>query len=245
MRSLVRGIVVLLCAGSAFAQAVAQDAAQDALPAATLSNYIAGPPLDLHLLLTGPPEDGSAEARADLAAVLQAQATRNSAQVTAAQRDDREESMFAYATVLGDKFNAEDLPLTAALSLHLRQESGVVNPALKKSFHRLRPFRANAAVHPVCRQTASESYPSGHSTVGYLEGYTLATMVPEQDAAILARARQYAANRVVCGVHYPTDTEASRTIAVALFGALLTSPKFTAEVAAARAELRSRLALPQ
>ena len=216
--------------------------AQNAAPAARTSRYLPGPALDLHTLVAGPPAAGSAEAKADLAEVLKVQRSRTPAQVKAAQRDDRDESIFAFATVLGPRFRAEDLPLTAALSAHLREESGVVNPGLKTAFHRPRPFRALASVHPVCAQTASDSYPSGHAMVGYLEGFALTEMLPERAGEILARAQEFARNRVVCGVHYPSDTEASRTIALALFGALLSSASMQAELAAARVEVEKTLA---
>ncbi len=79
--------------------------------------------------------------------------------------------------------------------------------------------------------------------VGYLEAFALTQMLPEKSDAILRRAAEYAHNRVVCGVHYPTDIKTSQTIALALFGALSTSSRFQQELSAARAELRRKLAL--
>jgi acid phosphatase (class A) len=79
--------------------------------------------------------------------------------------------------------------------------------------------------------------------VGYLEAFALAQMLPERAEAILDRAHAYAHNRIVCGVHYPTDVEASRSIALALFGALSTSPRFREELSAAKSELRAKLSL--
>ena len=146
--------------------------------------------------------------------------------------------MFLYSTILGSRFAAANLPLTAALSQHLRQESSVVNPALKIAFNRPRPFVADSTVTPVCERTSSNSYPSGHSMVGYLEGFALAQMLPEDADVILKRADTYAQNRVLCGVHYPSDVEASHVIASALFAAISTSEVFQQELATAKGELR-------
>jgi acid phosphatase (class A) len=44
-----------------------------------------------------------------------------------------------------------------------------------------------------------------------LEALVLIMMVPENRDAILTRADDYAHSRVVCGVHYPTDVEASKS----------------------------------
>ena len=208
-------------------------------PATSL--YLSVEPVKYAALLPDPPTLGSDEQRAELAAVRMAEATRTAAEVAQAQADDREESMFAYASVIGPTLVAVKLPLTAALSAHLRHESAVVNPVLKALFARPRPFVTDPSLHPVCERTATASYPSGHSMVGYLEAFALAEIVPERKDAILARAWQFAAGRVVCGVHYPSDVEASRTVALALYGALTTSGRFQQEMAAARMELRHEL----
>ena len=208
------------------------------------SIYLQDAPLNFAALVPPPPAAGSAADNADRAAVRQAQQARTVATIAAAKRDDAEEDIFIYATVLGARFDEKSLPLTAAFSLHIRGEAGTVTPALKQRWGRPRPFIADAAIHAVCEQKAEPSYPSGHAMVGYLEGFTLAQMLPERSAEILARAREYAENRVVCGVHYPSDTEASRTAALAEFGALSTSPRFQSELAAARAEVRKAFELP-
>lgn len=72
---------------------------------------------------------------------------------------------------------------------------------------------------------------------GYLEAFTLAEIVPEKQTEILARADEYAHNRVVCGVHYPGDVEASRRAAYIVFGYMLATPRFQRDLAAAREEL--------
>ena len=236
-------VVLTLFAPASFAQAVSKTVAKEP-KAAKVSLYLPGPPLDFRALVPPPPSPGSTGALADATAVHQAEKHRSPEQVKEVQRDDREESMFAFADVLGPGFRASDLPLTAALSQHLRAESSVINPGLKIAFDRPRPFVNDATVHPVCEMPRTNSYPSGHAMVGYLEAFALAQMLPERSEAILHRAAGYAHNRVVCGVHYPTDVEASRTIALALYGALSTSERFQQELDAARVELRRNLSLP-
>jgi len=75
-------------------------------------------------------------------------------------------------------------------------------------------------------------------------GAVLADMLPEKRAEIMERAQEYAFNRVIAGVHYPTDVQ-SGALAVAAFAAMLfASPEFRKEEAAAAAELRTVLGLP-
>lgn len=83
----------------------------------------------------------------------------------------------------------------------------------------------------------TRSYPSGHSVLGYSVGLTLAELVPAKADAILAKARDYALSREICGVHFPSDTEASHALASIVATRLLADPKVADQVAAARTEL--------
>jgi len=103
---------------------------------------------------------------------------------------------------------------------------------------------SSRSLHPVCKLNAEPtSYPSGHTLSGYLLAFALVEMVPEKSKEILARADDYAHNRIVCGVHYPSDVEASHRVAYAMFGYMMASPRFQRELAVARLETRQRLGL--
>jgi acid phosphatase (class A) len=65
-------------------------------------------------------------------------------------------------------------------------------------------------------------------------------LVPEKREQIFERADEYVHNRLVCGVHYASDIEASRRVAYAIFGSMAASPNFQRDLAAAREEMRSK-----
>jgi len=220
--------------------------AQQAFPTkpARTSPWFDAQSIDFAVLTPAPPASGSELDRQDMRAVLLTQRTRTSQQMQQAQADDREEDIFVFASVLGPKFNAAELPLTATLSQHLRDASAVVNPPLKLRFARPRPFVTSTLIHPVCEKTATTSFPSGHTMVGTLEALALTQIVPERSAEVLHRLDQYGQNRVVCGVHYPSDVAASRIVATSLFGLISASPAFRKELASARLEVRDHLGLP-
>jgi acid phosphatase (class A) len=201
--------------------------------------------LNVALILSPPPAQDSDATRADLAIVHRAEQTRTPQEVAAARVDDLQQEIFIFKETLGADFTAENLPLTSALSSHVHHDEGVASKPLKTSYARPRPFQYDGTLHPVCTLTKEpNSYPSGHSLAGYLLAFTLVQMVPERRAEIMKRADEYAHNRIICGVHYPTDIEASRNVAYLMFGYMLANPKFQKDLAAAREETRSRLGLP-
>jgi acid phosphatase (class A) len=200
--------------------------------------------LDLTLILPPPPAQDSDITKAELAEIHQVEKLRTAQQVAAAQADDKEQDIFIFEETLGKSFMANDLPLTAALSAHIHNDEGVASKPLKTNFARPRPFQFDSSLHPVCELNKEpNSYPSGHTLSGYLLAFTLVQMVPEKQAQIMERADNYAQNRIVCGVHYPSDVEASRKLAYAMFGYMLASPRFQKELAAAREETRLHLGL--
>jgi acid phosphatase (class A) len=89
----------------------------------------------------------------------------------------------------------------------------------------------------------SYSYPSGHSTFGAMTAILLSDMVPEKRAELFRRGWYYGQERVIAGVHFPTDLEAGRIQASIIAAQLMQSPDFQKDFAAARTELRGVLGL--
>jgi acid phosphatase (class A) len=204
--------------------------------------YIDPTVLDLAVIVPEPPAVGSPMQKAELAELHRIEATRTPEQVAAAKADENEEDMFAFRSVVGPGFTPDALPVTAELGAHVKNEQSVAGAALKLVFARPRPYQTDPTLHPVCALTAApNSYPSGHALTGYLEAFTLAEILPQKRAEILARADDFAHNRLICGVHYPSDIEESRRVAYAVFGYMMATPRFQRDLAAAKTETRAKL----
>jgi acid phosphatase (class A) len=218
----------------------AANSAPDAKP------YLDASTVDLLHILPPPPADDSPQTLRELGEILTIQVARTPAMAERA-RGDSEESVWRFADVLGEKFNAANLPKLAALSERLiKTEDAVVKPA-KKGFNRPRPYVLNKLVEPLRAGTSSApsgAWPSGHTTLGTLMGIVLSNMVPEKKAELMRRAWEYGDNRVVAGVHYRSDVEMGRIAGSAIASALASRPEFKAEFAAAQKELRTLLELP-
>jgi acid phosphatase (class A) len=232
-----------------FALALSFPAVGTALGQAMANPPVSGPvyaklPVPEMIALLPPPPPQTSDTVHEEIKLLKKLEKSSKEEKAAAVADSRELDVFVYRTVLGDKFARTDLPATAALSDQLHRDSDYWNGILKNVYRRPRPYRYDTSLQPLCGRDNAYSYPSGHSMVGYLEAMMLAEMVPEQREAIFKRADDYAHNRWVCGVHYPSDTRMAHQIAATLFGVMLMNPEFEARLAAAREETRRHLGLP-
>jgi acid phosphatase (class A) len=249
-RNLIANLIVLFASAGLYGQnSAATNSVTGEAPSKTSSShasfYIDPLPLHFNLILPPPPAQDSATAAAELRELHRIEATRTPAQVTQAQADDREEDIFIFEAVLGPGFAAEALPITNSLSAHVRKEESAAGNPLKKIYHRSRPYQLDSTLHPVCPLNPEPtSYPSGHALSGYLLAFTLVQLVPEKRQQIFDRVDEYVHNRLICGVHYASDIEASRRVAYAIFGSMAASPDFQRDLAAAREETRRKLGLP-
>jgi acid phosphatase (class A) len=207
--------------------------------------YLTSLSLNLYRLLPPPPEAGSAQERAELDELLRIQADRTPAQVRRAIEDSHV-NIFRFADALGSppNFNAAQLPLTTALFKRIEKDESLFMDSAKDAFGRPRPFLTEERLEPVVPKPPSASYPSGHTTWAVACAIVLADMVPERRRQIFARADEYAHNREVGGVHYPSDVAAGHLAGTALAQLLFQSPQFVTDETAATAELRQALGLP-
>jgi acid phosphatase (class A) len=194
-------------------------------------------------LFPAPPARGSAQERVELDALLELQRARTPGDVSAAQVD-RKTEIGRFAAVLGtDAGTLARLPHVQQLVQDVEDDARLYVRVAKKHFRRLRPREIEPAIQPCIGDVAADlSYPSGHATYGYLVGYLLADMVPARRAQLLERAAGFARQRMVCGVHFPSDVWAGRIGAEWLMQRLRGNPRFVAARERAAQELRAALA---
>lgn len=193
---------------------------------------------------SAPPSRGSAAERTELDELLALQSARTPAEVDAA-RADRKTDLSRFYGVLGVQDASARLPKLAAISEGVEDDLRPLVRAAKDRYLRLRPYAIEPRLRPCIANVAADlSYPSGHAAYGYSMAYLLADMVPERRAQLLARADEFARQRMVCGVHFRSDLEAGRRAAELFMTRLRAVPEFRRDEAEAAAELRAVLRLP-
>ena len=66
---------------------------------------------------------------------------------------------------------------------------------------------------PVMNLIDSPSFPSGHTTYGYMGSILLAVLIPDRYPQMIARASEYGNDRILMGAHYCMDVLGGRTLA--------------------------------
>ena len=201
-------------------------------------HFIKPSDINVTALLPAPPAVGSTEAASELETVLRLQAGRSEAEASRAQFEAKL-TPAAFQSVLGKDFTAENLPLLFALLTDAAADSkGMTDPA-KALYGRLRPQYVDSRVKPSITGETDPSFPGGHATRGMLWASILIEIVPERKEALLKRGAEIGWDRVIAGVHFPSDIYAGRVLGLVQAQAMAREPAFQAQLAKAKAEFQA------
>lgn len=115
--------------------------------------------------------------------------------------------------VAGATWRRPWLPLRVAVTVLLAE---MLSGLLKAWLERDRPPLADPEPEPLVGLPATNSFPSGHATVGFACATVLALAVPRLRWPLFMLAALIAFSRVYVGVHYPLDVLAGALLGVVL-----------------------------
>ncbi len=169
-------------------------------------------PSEISRLIGPAPKAGSTVDEQDFKVILHLQNIRTAADCSLAKRD---ESLTIETMFGGDVgiLNDDETARMTSFLLKAYANAGINAYMSKKLFKRPRPYDANSAVKPCIDLEQSYAYPSGHSLTVRLFARIIAKIYPERSEALMKRATQYALNRVIGGVHHPSDVAAGFVLA--------------------------------
>tara|TARA_Y100000588_G_scaffold131720_1_gene144367 strand:- start:348 stop:1199 length:852 start_codon:yes stop_codon:yes gene_type:complete len=205
-------------------------------------------PMNSVVFVPIPPEKGSKLQAADEAISQDIMKLRGSARWDLAAQDailTFPEAAGIFQCSLGMKITEERTPALYRLLQRSLTDFGLATYPAKNAYQRPRPFLING--EDICTPGELEllktdgSYPSGHSAIGWGWALVLSQLAPERAERILARGRAYAQSRIVCNVHWKSDTEAGMSVGSATFARLQNNALFQATMAVAREEISQKL----
>jgi acid phosphatase (class A) len=195
--------------------------------------------VDVVELLPPPPGSGSLQASSELETVLRVQGARSEADVKRA-KDENHLTPGAFQTVLGSSFSAAKYPAVFELLLDAEKDARAFVNKGKEYFARPRPIEADSRVQPVIDTGRERCYPSGHATRGAMWAAILCEIAPGEKQALVARGQEIGWDRVVAGVHFPTDVYAGQVLGKALARSMLGNEKFRERLKSAKREFEGR-----
>ncbi|HXH32156.1 MAG TPA: phosphatase PAP2 family protein [Bacteriovoracaceae bacterium] len=162
--------------------------------------------------MLGPyPEAGSEEHFMDFDTLLdiQDQRTPESCAVAAKQKSFTLTNLFV---VDGGPLTRQEALILSPLMAKVYLDAEINIQIAKNAFKRRRPYLTNFQIVPCVGLEKSYAYPSGHATLSRLAARVLAKLFPERAEAFIRRADAVAWNRVLGGVHHPSDIVAGKKL---------------------------------
>jgi len=187
-------------------------------------------------MLPDPPANSSPQTRAELNYLFGLQQSRSN--------EDIRSSLYMSSVFLspadmgkliGYWFDLVKLPLTDSLFSNVAEDANYFLWSLKFKYERVRPYMLDPRIHDLEESSAS-SYPGGHVTYAYIYAYIYALLAPEFTDYFIKDAYAMAHAREIIGVHYPSDSEASRIFARQMVNMFLKNQKFISDLQKAKNE---------
>jgi acid phosphatase (class A) len=210
-----------------------------------VAGYLAADALDGRTILPPPPAPDSAYGKADRAYFDDTRALKDSPRWKLAIQDNdlwRGGALKRFSCAMGVDVSEKATPVAWKMLHRIEIDVRTVGTPAKDFFDRKRPLIGNDKPLCVPRETWMEtnaSYPSGHSMVAWSWALILSEAVPARADALLKMGQESGESRTICGVHFPSDVEAGRTLGAGMVARLHADPAFAADLARAKKELAS------
>jgi acid phosphatase (class A) len=108
-------------------------------------------------------------------------------------------------------------------------KTGAVVYLNKSNFNRNRPYINHSEIKPCIQLEGSKAYPSGHTTIARVYARIMGAIYPERAVLFLKRSDEVAQNRVIGGVHHPSDIVAGKILGDAIAEDYLETDDFVNE----------------
>lgn len=192
---------------------------------------------DIECALKAPPASGSVEERDDFRVLFEWQKKRT-------QEDGKRaeiEVHLSLATLFGPPYGSlslREIEIIRPIFDKVMFTSDSAADKQKKKWQRPRPFEKDPNIQPIVRRPASRSYPSGHATIVAVAARMFGKIFPKRAREFNNRADQIALDRVIAGVHHPSDIAAGKICGAQVFDLLMKNSEFKKDLETVKRTLR-------
>jgi len=155
--------------------------------------------------MLGPhPAKGSAEEQREFAFLAELQSLRTEEQCRQAAKEESASLVTLFANE-GGPLSRTEARILSVRFLQAYASAGINIYLAKSLYDRPRPYDATPELTPCIDKESSSAYPSGHTAFARMFARLLSRIYPERASALMRRADEVAFNRMIGGVHHPSD----------------------------------------
>lgn len=187
--------------------------------------------------ISPPPTLDSKEQKDDIAEMLLIQKNRTKNQCERAELEVKITFKSFVGPELYPFFTLDDDKIIDSLLSKTRGDVVYFSRRMKKDYPRERPYNYIPELKPCVHKETSLAYPSGHSTMAKAYAGILGELYPKFKSQFDQRANEIAQNRVLAGVHHPSDIVSGKKLGNLIFQELMKSGNYQKQIEQIKTEL--------
>lgn len=186
--------------------------------------------------LTALPVAGSEAQKKDEETLLTWQKKRTAADCDRAKTEVKVSLDTFFGPKSGACLTQDQIAKWAPFFEEVRNDSDYFIQQLKKDFPRKRPFLYIAGMDPCVAKEVTGAYPSGHAAISQVYSRVLQKVLSDSKSKSCfdRQAKQIAEDRVISGMHHPSDIQAGKELGDQLADAFFASKPFMKALEAVR-----------
>lgn len=193
-------------------------------------NYLSSDNLIFEKITPPYPAEGSSDLENDWKIVFDYQKNRTATECSIADGESNPNAKGYFLDPLFNFLTSNEKTLLSNFYFKVESDTMSVDENIKQIYDRKRPFEQNNMVKPCILKPKGKSYPSGHATIGMVASYALSDIFPELKEKLIARGIQYGKNRILGGVHFPSDVKMGQTLAATIIEEMRKSKSYQNDV---------------
>ncbi len=200
--------------------------------------YLTEVPFPIDSVIPAPPVDGSEADRKDFETIQswQNKRTPDQCELARIQEIPSMKTIFGRKETLNkglpdfDRLKPEVYQALFDFFRNFHRDVSFVSEELKQHYKRKRPYFRNESILPCIKKETSFAYPSGHASIGIVGAEILSELFPKNRVALEKAGIQSGLNRVIGGVHHPSDVEAGHVYAKKFLEVIRKNPRFISDL---------------
>ena len=199
---------------------------------------------DIKQIIPPPPKPGSLLYQNDMdishATFFVKDAKRYKLATSDAYNNNPEGYAKVFRKAFGHTISQQDTPVILKIFAQLKVAERKASKPVKAYYHRIRPFVYFHEKPCKPSKHINTSYPSGHTSSGWLVALTLSQINPARATEIMKRGYEFGQSRIICGSHWPSDVNGGYLMGSVVFSQMQTSPEFQKEIQLAKQEIAQK-----